>query len=82
MIVPTVKFTGNHAANFAQTNNCGSSLPANSSCTISVTFTPSQKGTVKATLEVDGGGGAPLTASLTGWVLRLAQCSIQEMTGQ
>ena len=64
--VTDVTFTGTHSANFAETNNCGSSLPANSSCTISVTFTPSQKGTVKATLEVDGGGGAPLTASLTG----------------
>ena len=64
--VTDVKFTGTHSANFAQTNNCGTSLPANSSCSISVTFTPSQKGTVKSTLEVDGGGGGPLTASVTG----------------
>lgn len=64
--VTAVKFTGTHSANFAQTNNCGSSLAAKSSCSISVTFTPSQKGTVRSTLEVDGGGGGPLTASLTG----------------
>ncbi|HEY6290933.1 MAG TPA: FG-GAP-like repeat-containing protein [Terriglobia bacterium] len=64
--VTAVKITGTHASNFAQTNTCGTSLPGKSSCTISVTFTPSQTGTVKSTLEVDGGGGGPLTASLSG----------------
>jgi hypothetical protein len=64
--VTLVEFTGTYKTNYAETNNCGSSLAANSSCTISVTFTPAKPGTVKSTLQVDGGGGAPLTASVAG----------------
>jgi hypothetical protein len=32
------------AADFSQTNNCGSSLQAGKSCTIEVTFTPTAVG--------------------------------------
>jgi hypothetical protein len=32
------------AGDYAQTNNCGSSLPAGSTCTINVTFSPTAKG--------------------------------------
>ena len=52
---------------YAQTNNCGSSLAANASCTINVTFTPTTSGTRTGTLSVnDNGPGSPQTASLTG----------------
>jgi len=39
---PTVSFIGTAANVFSQTNNCGSSLAAGSSCTLEVTFSPTQ----------------------------------------
>ncbi|MGA7697089.1 MAG: FG-GAP-like repeat-containing protein [Candidatus Sulfotelmatobacter sp.] len=43
------------SAGFAQTNNCGSSLPADGSCQISVTFTPTVSGNRTGTLtELSG----------------------------
>src|SRR5271157_5894543 len=41
------------SGDYSQTNNCGSSLNPNSSCTINVVFTPSQTGTRTGTLTVD-----------------------------
>src|SRR5258708_39520844 len=38
---------------FVHTNNCGTSLAANTSCTISVTFTPGAAGTRTGTLNID-----------------------------
>jgi VCBS repeat protein/ASPM-SPD-2-Hydin domain-containing protein/centrosomal CEP192-like protein len=55
------------SVNFAQTNNCGSSVAAGAHCTISVTFFPSAAGSVSGSLVVsDGASGSPQTASLTG----------------
>jgi hypothetical protein len=52
---------------FAQTNNCGTSVPAGGNCTISVTFTPKSKELKVATLEVkDNGGGGPQKVALIG----------------
>jgi hypothetical protein len=52
---------------FAQTNNCGSSLPAGEICQISVTFTPPVGGPAKGTLTIsDSGAGSPQTAALSG----------------
>lgn len=46
---------------------CSTSLAAKSSCTISVVFTPTQKGTRTGTLQVsDSALGSPQTSSLTG----------------
>ena len=53
------------SGDFAQTNNCGSSLAANSSCTINVTFTPTTSGTRTGTLTVTDSAGTQ-TVSLTG----------------
>jgi beta-propeller repeat-containing protein/ASPM-SPD-2-Hydin domain-containing protein len=52
---------------FAQTNTCGSSLTGGTSCTISVTFTPTAAGvrTGKITMT-DNTGTSPQTATLTG----------------
>jgi len=44
------------SGDFAQGNNCGSSIAANGSCTVSVTFTPSATGTRTGTLTVNAGG--------------------------
>ncbi|WP_249227779.1 discoidin domain-containing protein [Kutzneria sp. CA-103260] len=41
---------------FAQTNTCGSSIPANGSCTVSVTFKPTATGSRAGTLTVNAGG--------------------------
>ena len=55
------------SGDYAQTNNCGTSLAAGANCTISVTFTPTASGTRTGTLTVtDNAANSPQTASLTG----------------
>jgi hypothetical protein len=52
---------------FSQTHTCLASLPAGTSCTISVTFTPTTNGTVSGTITVtDNASGSPQTVALTG----------------
>ncbi len=41
---------------FSQTNNCGTSIAANGSCTASVTYTPTANGAQTGTLTVNAGG--------------------------
>jgi Beta-propeller repeat/Abnormal spindle-like microcephaly-assoc'd, ASPM-SPD-2-Hydin len=54
-------------AQFAQTNNCGSSLGAGASCIIMVTFTPMALGLQNGTLTVsDNGASSPQTTVLSG----------------
>jgi len=60
-----VSLTGANAGDFSQTNNCGTTLAANSSCTINVTFTPSAYGARSATLKVNDSAGTQ-TSSLAG----------------
>ncbi len=50
---------------FAQTNNCGSTLAANATCTINVTFTPTSTTSASGTLTVNTDGGNP-TVALSG----------------
>ena len=58
---------GANAGDFVQTNTCGASVAAGSSCTISVTFTPKAKGGRSAMISItDNGGGSPQKVSLTG----------------
>lgn len=52
---------------FSQTNDCGSSLPPQSNCTIQVTFTPTQKGTRTGALVVtDSDFTSPQSLPLSG----------------
>ncbi|UWZ85850.1 choice-of-anchor D domain-containing protein [Occallatibacter riparius] len=53
---------------FAKTTTCSSTLAANSSCTVSVTFKPTAAGTRTGTLTVsdDSTGGSSQSTSLTG----------------
>lgn len=52
---------------FAETNNCGSSLAATSSCTIDVTFNPTTSGALSGTLSVDdNASGSPQTVAVSG----------------
>jgi len=75
----TLSNTGNAAlavasiatnGNFAQTNNCGSSVAAGGSCTINVTFTPATGGPISGSLTVtdnsNGTTGSTQTVSLSG----------------
>jgi hypothetical protein len=58
---------GTDSKDFAQTNNCGTSLPGNSSCQMQVTFTPKAKGSRSASLQVSyQGPGSPQSVSLSG----------------
>jgi hypothetical protein len=50
---------------FAQTNNCGSSIAAGGSCTVSVTFKPTTAGSATGSLTVNAGGSTS-TVSLSG----------------
>ena len=55
------------SGDFAETNNCGTSLAAGANCTISVTFTPTAGGTRTGTLSVaDDAAGSPQIVSLSG----------------
>ncbi|HET7015096.1 MAG TPA: choice-of-anchor D domain-containing protein [Streptosporangiaceae bacterium] len=72
----TVKNTGTATASvsgisasgdFAQTNNCGTSIAAGASCTASVTFTPTASGTRTGVLTITGNASnSPTTVALTG----------------
>jgi hypothetical protein len=60
-------FAGSDPHEFAQTNTCGSPLPAASSCSVSVTFTPKATGDRTAALSIYyNGHGSPQTVSLGG----------------
>src|SRR5437870_2537708 len=70
--VPTtsIGFTGTNPGDFGQTNNCPlspSTLAANGTCTINVTFTPAATGSRSATLTVtDNASNSPQTSSVSG----------------
>ena len=52
---------------FAETNDCGTSLPGGGSCTIEVTFSPTSTGVKSGTVSItDNAAGNPHTVALTG----------------
>ncbi|MGB2605936.1 MAG: FG-GAP-like repeat-containing protein [Candidatus Sulfotelmatobacter sp.] len=65
--ISSISITGANSGNFAQTNNCPSALPANGSCTVSVTFTPSAPANFVANLSIsDSFPGSPQVVALSG----------------
>jgi hypothetical protein len=65
--ITNITFGGANSADFGQTNNCGSSVPAGQTCAITVTFMPGGVGTRTASLSVnDDASNTPQTATLTG----------------
>jgi len=67
MSITSVALTGANASDFVQTNTCGSSVAAGSSCTISVTFTASVIGAEAASVSItDNASGSPQSVSLSG----------------
>lgn len=62
--------TGANAADFSQTNNCGTQIVSGGSCKITVVFSPTVAGTESATLSVsDSAPNSPHTVTLTGTAL-------------
>jgi Abnormal spindle-like microcephaly-assoc'd, ASPM-SPD-2-Hydin len=65
--ISSIKITGANPTDFAQTNNCPSSLKAGAKCTITITFAPLATGGLSASVTVtDSATGSPQTISLTG----------------
>lgn len=65
--IGNIAFSGPNAHSFAETNTCGTSVPAGASCAFSITSTPSVKGLKTATLNInDAGGASPQKVTLTG----------------
>jgi FG-GAP-like repeat/Abnormal spindle-like microcephaly-assoc'd, ASPM-SPD-2-Hydin len=65
--ISQIRITGADAGDFAETNNCGTSVPAGGSCTIKITFKPTAKGQRSANLSIsDDGGGSPQIVALEG----------------
>jgi len=65
--ISSITISGTNATDFAQTNNCGSSVAPGSPCNISVTFTPSAAGSRTASISIsDNASGSPQTISLNG----------------
>jgi hypothetical protein len=67
LTITSFAITGTNASDFAQTNNCGSSVAAGGNCTISVTFTPAASGSRTASLSIsDNATGSPQMVALSG----------------
>lgn len=55
------------SGDFAESNNCGASVLSAASCTINITFTPTQGGSRSGTLSIsDNAGTSPQSVSLNG----------------
>lgn len=62
-----ITITGDNAGDFSQTNTCEPSVDAGMSCSITVTFKPSQKGPRSANISIaDTSTDSPQLLSLTG----------------
>lgn len=69
LAITSVSWLGTEPGYFLETNTCGSSVPAHSACTFSVTFTPFSAGTFSAILSIgdaDPSGPQEITVSGTG----------------
>lgn len=70
LTITSIVIGGSNAGDFAQTNNCGTSVASNASCSITVSFKPTAAGARSATVTVtdnsNGVNGSAQTASLAG----------------
>jgi hypothetical protein len=69
VVLPIVSITigGSHPGHFKQTNDCPAQVPVGGSCSASVTFNPTSRGSKSAKLRVTAAGGAGVkTVGLTG----------------
>jgi len=67
LTISSIAVTGTNAADFSQTNTCGTGLAIGASCTITVTFKPAQTGPRTASVTItDNAAGSPQTIGLSG----------------
>jgi hypothetical protein len=67
VLINSVALAGTNAADFGQTNSCGSSLAAGANCAINVSFTASQLGQRSASIAItDSTQGSPHSVPLGG----------------
>jgi hypothetical protein len=69
LIISSLAFSGTNALDFAETDNCGGSVAAGASCTISATFSPTAAGTRTGTLSITDNAtspASPQTVALNG----------------
>ena len=65
--ITSIAITGTNAADFSETNTCGSSLAVGATCTISVIFTPASAAAFSANLTItDDASNSPQTVALSG----------------
>ena len=68
----SISLAGASPADYSQSNNCGTSVAVNASCTIAITFKPTTIGTRTATLRIaDNAAGSPQSLPLTGSALAI-----------
>src|SRR3974377_1258055 len=75
----SIGFTGSNPGDFIQTNTCGGLVASGASCTISVTFKPTQGGTRTAALSItDNAPGSPQKVLVrgVGTVVQLSPASL------
>ena len=68
LTIKSITITGANNSSFTQTNSCGTSLAKDSSCTITVTFTPTLKGSLTADVTIQDylGGNTTQNIPLSG----------------
>lgn len=73
--INSITVTGMDAGDFAQTNDCGSSLAVGASCNISITFTPIVVGVRQASITVDTAANIQLITLLGSGITGDGGCS-------
>jgi hypothetical protein len=79
--ITSLAITGANTGDFAQTNNCGSSVAVNASCSINVTFTPQALGSRSASITItDNAPNSPQSVTLMGTGLTSLSYTPQSIT--
>ena len=67
LAISGIAVMGTNAGDFAETDNCPSTLPVSGTCTLSVTFSPAASGSRAASVQItDGAGDSPQSVTLGG----------------
>jgi hypothetical protein len=67
LAITGIALGGTNPGDFAQTNNCPTTVAVNATCTISVTFTPTAANARSAAVTItDNGAGSPQSVALSG----------------
>ena len=67
LTISSIAITGTNATSFSENNTCGTSVAKGASCTITITFKPTEAGTLTAALGItDNAAGSPQKLTLTG----------------